>query len=207
MTWHSITFLGDSTLLLPCALFVFVMLWLFARDRTAAWQWACLFGVTGAVVCASKLAFMGWGIGIRSLNFTGFSGHTALSSCFWPVLLWLLGGRFIPQVRHLLVVLGFALGAVTGYSRLMVQAHSLSEVAAGMALGFCASGAFLLLQRCNGATRMPWGIIVSLVGMPLLLLNVGEKAPTQSLLGHVAVAIAQVDRPFTRADLLAGNVP
>ena len=40
------------------------------------------FGITGTVVCISKLAFMGWGIGIREIDFTGFSGHTALSTAF-----------------------------------------------------------------------------------------------------------------------------
>jgi len=48
------------------------------------------FGITGAIVSASKLAFMGWGIGIRELDFTGFSGHSALFAVFWPIFLWLL---------------------------------------------------------------------------------------------------------------------
>lgn len=77
-------FLGDSTLLLPSAVLLFVVA-LFSSRRQVAWQWALAFGVTGAIVCSSKLAFMGWGIGFRQLDFTGFSGHTALSSCFWPV--------------------------------------------------------------------------------------------------------------------------
>ncbi|MEH0835102.1 phosphatase PAP2 family protein [Pectobacterium cacticida] len=206
MNWNTITFLGDSTLLLPCALFVFLALW-FMRDRVAAWQWVCLFGLTGVVVCVSKLAFMGWGVGIRSLNFTGFSGHTALSSCFWPILFWLLGGRFSPPVRRLFVTLGFILAVVIGYSRLMVHAHSASEVMAGMVLGLSASSVLLFLQRNKGELRILWPNWVALVAMPLLLLNLGEKAPTQSLLGHVAVTIAQVEKPYTRADLLSGAIP
>ncbi|MFP9227681.1 phosphatase PAP2 family protein [Pectobacterium cacticida] len=206
MNWDAITFLGDSTLLLPCALFVFIAM-LLARDRTTAWQWACWFGLTGAVVCASKLAFMGWGIGIRSLNFTGFSGHAALSSCFWPVLFWLLGVRLPLIVRRALVILGFSLAMVIGYSRLKVQAHSVSEVMAGIALGVCTSSVFLLLQRNKAEPCILWGNLITLIGVPVLLLNMGGKAPTQALLEHIAVVITQIEKPYTRADLLAGDDP
>lgn len=66
---------GDSTVLLPSASALFIVLMLRKTSRLLAWQWSLLFGITGAIVCASKLAFMGWGLGIRELDYTGFSGH------------------------------------------------------------------------------------------------------------------------------------
>lgn len=78
---------GDSTVLLPSAAALFIVLMLRKTSRLLAWQWSLLFGITGAIVCASKLAFMGWGLGIRELDYTGFSGHlrsprpSGLSSC------------------------------------------------------------------------------------------------------------------------------
>ena len=77
MNWQVVTFFGDSTVLLPSAAVLFIVLFLRKDSKQLAWHWALLFGITGAIVCASKLAFMGWGIGIRELDFTGFSGHTA----------------------------------------------------------------------------------------------------------------------------------
>ena len=71
---------GDSTVLLPSAAALFIVLMLRKTSRLLAWQWSLLFGITGAIVCASKLAFMGWGLGIRELDYTGFSGHSALSA-------------------------------------------------------------------------------------------------------------------------------
>ncbi len=88
---------GDSTVLLPSAAALFIVLMLRKTSRLLAWQWSLLFGITGAIVCASKLAFMGWGLGIRKLDYTGFSGHSALSAAFWPIFLWLLSARF-PRV-------------------------------------------------------------------------------------------------------------
>lgn len=80
MNWQLISFFGDSTVLLPSAAALFIVLMLRKTSRLLAWQWSLLFGITGAIVCASKLAFMGWGLGIRELDYTGFSGHSALSA-------------------------------------------------------------------------------------------------------------------------------
>ncbi|STT05171.1 acid phosphatase [Klebsiella michiganensis] len=135
MNWQVVTFFGDSTVLLPSAAVLFIVLFLRKDSKQLAWHWALLFGITGAIVCASKLAFMGWGIGIRELDFTGFSGHTALSSAFWPILLWLLCARATPALRFTAVIVGYALAGLVGYSRLMVHAHSTSEVIAGLLLG------------------------------------------------------------------------
>ena len=66
MNWQLISFFGDSTVLLPSAAALFIVLMLRKTSRLLAWQWSLLFGITGAIVCASKLAFMGWGLGIRT---------------------------------------------------------------------------------------------------------------------------------------------
>lgn len=121
---------GDSTVLLPSAAALFIVLMLRKTSRLLAWQWSLLFGITGAIVCASKLAFMGWGLGIRELDYTGFNGHSALSAAFWPIFLWLLCARFSVGLRKAAVITGYVLAAVVGYSRLVIHAHSVSEVIA-----------------------------------------------------------------------------
>ncbi len=173
-------------------------------SRLLAWQWSLLFGITGAIVCASKLAFMGWGLGIRKLDYTGFSGYSALSAAFWPIFLWLLSARFSAGWQKAAVATGYILAAVVGYSRLVIHAHSVSEVIAGLLLGAAGSALFLLLQKrtsdCDYKT-VPWGGIACLVMVPLILLHSGSKAPTQTLLGQIATAIGPLDKPFTREDL------
>ncbi|MDU9363948.1 phosphatase PAP2 family protein [Klebsiella sp. 141203] len=204
MNWQFVSFFGDSTVLLPSAVVLFAVLVLRKASRTLAWQWALLFGITGTVVCISKLAFMGWGIGIREIDFTGFSGHTALSTAFWPILIWLLTSRASSSLRGGAVLLGFVLAGIVGYSRLMIHAHSVSEVVSGFILGACGSLTFLLLQWRTPASRsaqISWMGALSVVIIPLILLNTGVKAPTQSLLGEVATMIGPFEKPFTRADL------
>lgn len=133
---------GDSTVLLPSAAALFIVLMLRKTSRLLAWQWSLLFGITGAIVCASKLAFMGWGLGIRELDYTGFSGRSALSAAFWPIFLWLLSARFSAGLQKAAVATGYILAAVVGYSRLVIHAHSVSEVIAGLLLGAAGSALF-----------------------------------------------------------------
>jgi len=201
MNWHFLTFFGDSMLLLPCAAIVFIILLLSPTSRKPTWHWMLLFGGVGAVVCVSKLAFMGWGIGSRHWDFTGFSGHSALSASIWPVLLWLLCGRFSSPVRRTAVIVGYLLAAVVGYSRLVIHAHSTSEVITGLALGFIVSSTFLMLQRGTQPPRLSYRKIAVTLALPLVLINSGTAAPTQGLLERIAVTIAPVEKPFVRADL------
>ena len=204
MNWQWVSFFGDSTVLLPSAAAVFMVLFLRRPSRQIAWQWGLLFGITGAIVSASKLAFMGWGIGIRELDFTGFSGHTALSTAFWPIFLWLLCARGSIALRRIAMVMGYLLAGLVGYSRLAIHAHSLSEVIAGLLLGACGSALFLLLQRNSSRVvdaQLSWGGVLSLIIIPVVLLNTGAKAPTQSLLGEIAVKLGPLEKPFTRADM------
>lgn len=204
MNWQWVSFFGDSTVLLPSAAALFVVLLLRRPSRLLAWQWGLLFGITGTIVCASKLAFMGWGVGIREIDFTGFSGHTALSAAFWPIFLWLLCARGTVALRRVAIVAGYMLAGLVGFSRLAIHAHSTSEVVAGLVLGSCGSALFLLFQRrgsCAVDARLSWGGLLSLIIIPAALLNTGVKAPTQSLLGEIAVKLGPLEKPFTRSDL------
>ncbi|HHB1427682.1 TPA: phosphatase PAP2 family protein [Serratia odorifera] len=201
MNWHFLTFFGDSTLLLPSAAIVFILLLLSPASSKRTWQWVMLFGAVGGVVCISKLAFMGWGIGSREFDFTGFSGHSALSASIWPVMLWLLTGRFPTTVRRLAIIVGYLLAFAVGYSRLMIHVHSTSEVVTGLALGVIVSATFLFLQRGVEPPRLSLRRSVAALALPLLLVNSGKAAPTQGLLEQIAVTISPASKPFTRADL------
>ncbi|PZQ70186.1 MAG: hypothetical protein DI563_18780 [Variovorax paradoxus] len=207
LDWHTFTWLGDSGLLLPAAAFVF--LWLASSRRTwySAGLWALCFGACGAIVTLSKLAFMGWGLGDAQYDFTGFSGHTALSSCFWPVALWLLASRGGHRLRVAAACAGWVLGTAIGVSRLAIHAHSVSEVVSGCLLGVAASGLFLKLQHSRPHPRLPaWWVAASLL-VPMVLLPPGHRAPTHGLLEYAAARIAGLERPYTRRDLHAGTHP
>ncbi|VWX60162.1 Uncharacterized 22.5 kDa protein in cps region [Burkholderiales bacterium 8X] len=200
--WHAVTWLGDSALLLPMAVWIVVWLGTWRPTRSVAVLWVLLFGGGSAIVLVSKLAFMGWGIGSATLNFTGISGHTMLSASIWPVALWLTASKFGHRWRVAAAAVGSALAVVIGLSRLAIYAHSKSEVAAGLVLGLLVSGAFLLLQHRRPHPRLNWSLVVFSLATPMLFVKPGTKAPTHGLLEQIAVQMSGAERPYTREDLL-----
>jgi membrane-associated phospholipid phosphatase len=201
--WHVVTWFGDSGFLLPAALWIAIWLGVRRATRPIALLWMLLFGVGGALIAASKIAFMGWGIGSATLNFTGFSGHTALSTSVWPVACWLTASRWEHRVRVSAASLGLLFAMLIGLSRLALYAHSKSEVAAGFALGLAVSGCFLWQQHWRPHPRVNWTLVLISLATPMIFLRPGTPAPAQDALEAIAIRLAGVDRPFTRDDLLA----
>lgn len=201
-TLHFLTYFGDSMLLIPTAIIMAGLIGWKNSDRRAVWYWALAFCTAGAVVSLSKVAFMGFGLGSASLNFTGFSGHTAMSATLWPVMLWLLSGRLSDNGRLLAVGVGYLIPVMVGVSRLLLNYHSASEVMTGLILGFTLSTAFLVSQRrsrVQGFSAIQLSVALLL---PLLLLSHGRLATTQQFLQRLSVQIAGIEHPWTRADLL-----
>ena len=212
--WQVFTWFGDSGLLLPASLLIVVMLGWSRATRMTALQWCVVFGCGSAAILVSKLAFMGWGIGSVRLNFTGFSGHTAISTSVWPVLFWLAAAQFTVRRPDLLsatagmrlaIGFGWAFGAAIGVSRLAVFAHSVSEVVLGFVLGAVVSSIFLMLAARRALPRFPWPIGLLGLALPMFILQPGTPAPTQNLLEVIAMRMAGTTQPFTRADLLRGS--
>ena len=205
MSWHALTWLGDSALLLPGAAFIALWLALARGTRPVALLWVLLFGAAGAAVLVSKLAFMGWGIGSARFDFTGFSGHTALAASFWPVALWLAASRWGHRARVAAALAGWGLAAAIGYSRLALDAHSVAEVVTGYLLGTLASALLLALQHRRPHPEL-WatGVVLALL-LPLAFVSPGQPAPTQDVLEIIATRLAGIERPYTREDLRHGS--
>jgi hypothetical protein len=200
--WHAITSLGDSALLLP--LIAWITLWLAwspPRRRDAA-RWLGAVALCGGGVALSKLLFMAWGIGPPGLDYTGFSGHTALSLLVWPSLGYLLAnGR---PARHQLVaaVSGGMMGACVGMSRLALKVHSASEVWMGAVLGIAVAVWFLhRLILPLGEPRVISRRRTALLGGVVLaigLLCYGRVFPSQYALKELALWMSGHSSVFTR---------
>ena len=85
--WPLLTRLGEMQLLVPAAC---VAIWRMHREADArplaAW-WLLALAVATLITTASKVAFIGWGVGSASLNFTGISGHAMFAGAIFPVLM------------------------------------------------------------------------------------------------------------------------
>ena len=203
--WFDFTHLGAAGLMLPVALMTVVGLW-FAGKRVAAVAWGAALGLGVAVVLASKIAFMGWGIGSARLNFTGFSGHTMLASAIFPVWLGWLFAALSARLAAFGVALGLGVGALVGWSRLALGAHSESEVVTAWLLGSVVSlAAMPALRKPVRSSRWAWLVAV------LLALSVdgslADYLPTRLWELRIALRLSGRDKPYTRAELLRGERP
>jgi membrane-associated phospholipid phosphatase len=200
ITWTHISRLGEFTFMSLVAFAIAI--WLFAEGekRMALW-WSALFAAGMGVVTITKMAFIGWGIGIRPLDFTGFSGHAMRAAAVYPVLLWLLLQKAPSPLRAAGVLLGFAFATTIGISRLALHAHSISEVMAGLMLGGAVCVAFIRMAGSSGALdkhvcnplRIALGVLM-LLPAPYL-----GPAPTQQWLTEMSLYFAGHDKPFMRA--------
>ncbi|RZT31830.1 phosphatase PAP2 family protein [Cupriavidus agavae] len=199
--WHLITFFGESTFLLPCAVFLYVWLRWHGATRVAR-HWLLAFTLTAGAVLASKIAFMGWGIGSAAIDFTGFSGHSMMAASILPVLLYLAMPARRPGLSALAALAGVALALAVGVSRLALHAHSPSEVVSGLALGFLVSVPFILR---HGVPRGPLTMMLAsaaLLSMPLLPVS-HMTGITHGLVTEMALFLSGRDRPFERGDWMS----
>ena len=197
--WLVITHLGAAGVMLPTLAMLAAGLWL-AGQKSALLTWLLAMTAGVAIVLASKIAFIGWGWGSASLNFTGISGHTMLASSIFPVWMgWLLAG---PSRRCSLygVVLGLAIGAVVGGSRLVLGAHSPSEVLLGWLLGLGVSLVACRTMKGQAPSRgwaMPVVVLLLLSFSPSL----SGYLPTHQWEVRVALVLSGHARPYVRQDL------
>ncbi|BAN99756.1 phosphoesterase PA-phosphatase-like protein [Plautia stali symbiont] len=201
MSWRTLTYFGDSMLLIPTAVIIALVLPWKSDNRRTVWYWLLAFGLAGLLVSISKIMFLGFGIGSARYNFTGFSGHSAMSATLWPVMMWLISGRWPTFWRALTISIGYLIPLMVGLSRLVIRAHSVSEVLAGLMLGFTLSSAFLLSQRRTALKGFSVVQVAVAFLIPLLLMGHGRVATTQQFLERFSADLAGLEKPFTRADL------
>jgi membrane-associated phospholipid phosphatase len=195
--WHTITFLGDSSLTVPGA--CILALWLAAnRMWLDMLRWLFAFGAAMMIVVVSKLLFMGWNISPPLLNFTGVSGHSASAAALYLAAATLFSAGRTARARML--ALGVTLAAViaVGMSRIMIKVHSGSEVTCGLLLGAAAAWWFGRALAQEGDDLRARYLPLVLASLLFLGAN-GQPAPTNGLLMQLAQTLSGHDYVYTRS--------
>lgn len=195
--WTQITQFGDVTIMMLAAFAIAAWLYIEGEKRLAFW-WSALFTVGLGIVTVTKMAFIGWGIGIPALDFTGFSGHAMRATAVIPVLFYLMLQRASPVLRIAGVLLGFCCALLVGLSRLPLHAHSVSEVAAGTALGAAVSLAFIWIAAGSLRKEVFNPLRIALSVLALLPAPYVQPAPTQEWLTGVSLFFSGREKPFLR---------
>jgi membrane-associated phospholipid phosphatase len=198
--WYFTSRLGEAQILLPAALLAAGTLLLRHNGRALAWWWMSLLGAAIAVTTASKVAFMGWGLGWPAIDFTGISGHSMFAAAVYPVLAATLAARATPGRQRAAIALGCALATLVGWSRIMLGVHSPSEVLAGLLLGGAASAVPLACARLPAQSIGPL-IPVAVAAWLLVMPMQAPASQTHSLVIRMSLMLSGRSEPYTREDL------
>lgn len=198
--WHVLTRLGEIQILLPAALLAMLVLARRSQTRSLAGFWLGALALATALTTASKIAFIGWGIGSAELDFTGVSGHAMFAAGVYPLLLGTLASPLPPWAQKVAVAAGFALALAVGLSRIEVGAHFASEVLAGLLLGGLAS-AVVIAGKQLPRTLVGPGLSL-LVAFWVLVTPVKVPAlPTHALVTQLALSLSGHPAAHTRASI------
>ena len=196
--WHNISLIGSMAVMAPAGLAIAV--WLACgKSWRLAWRWSVLFGVGMAVVVLTKVAFMGWGIGVASVEFAGISGHAMRSGAVFPVLFFMLLKNVRPDWRRAGVCAGVALAVLISVARVKGQQHSASEAISGTLLGLLVAGIFIW-QMAGARELFISRTLVALSLCALLLTPAAEPVPTEQWMTQLALYLSGHERAFQRSD-------
>ncbi len=205
MNWAWLTPLGNALLLVPLmAVTVLALLWRARGQRREVLRWPLALLAAVALVAASKIAFYGFGFGVKSWNLTGYSGHAVVALGFWPVFLMLLVPVRMITLRTLLMLAGVALGLAVGYSRIALGAHPPSEVLVGAILGglVAAVGVGHLLRLQLG-TPVAVALLAAMVALPLWKPEwISAHLPSERWFARIGTELSGREKPYRRATWL-----
>ena len=198
--WQLITQLGSSSLLMPI-LIIGVIGLLLSRQKKAVYLWIFSLGIAVSLTLLSKILFLGWGIGIVSLDFTGISGHTMLATSILPLLFFSVEQNSTTKFRNIGLWFGLLLSLAVGISRVVLGMHSISEVVAGWIFGLV-----VCFIAVNAIKSHRQGVAYLQLTILILVLAFGSMTPNYIPAHESAIKLALYlsghDKPYTRADLL-----
>lgn len=197
--WQLITQLGSSSLLFPVLAVSVVTLWM-SQQKKAIFLWLAALSIAVSITLVTKVLFLGWGIGIASIDFTGVSGHSLLATSILPILFFSIGANTQNKLKNIGLWLGLLLGFAVGVSRIVLGMHSISEVLAGWFLGLivCYLAIYAIKSHHQGLAYL------QLLAVCLLLAfgsTTPNYIPAHDMSVKLALYLSGHDQPFTRSDL------
>ncbi|QBQ35590.1 phosphatase PAP2 family protein [Pseudoduganella plicata] len=195
--WSALSALGSISVTGPLGIAIAV--WLLAgRSWRLSLSWCLMFGAGMALVVATKVAYVGWGIGIPEMKFAGLSGHAMRACAVFPVVFYLAVRRMGSPARRVALGAGTVLALLISFSRLPVLAHSMSEVVLGGAVGFAVAAGFVFQARSEHPATV--GRVLLALCMPVMLvMPFTEPVHTERWVQQLALQLSGRTAPIERA--------
>ncbi|WP_164514554.1 phosphatase PAP2 family protein [Pseudoxanthomonas sp. SGT-18] len=201
MNWQWFVAPGSALYLIPLAALAGIAVMLRSPiGRRPVLIWWSAIAIACLLTAASKIAFYGWGTGIRAWDLTCFSGHTVISFAVWPVVGMLLAPPSYRMWRLVGLLAGVALAGLIAYSRIPLGAHPPSEVLAGLILGGAAAAVSIRTFRDE---RFP-SLFVPITALVLALTitvpatHLLPVLPSERWFAHIGITLSGRPAPVNR---------
>jgi membrane-associated phospholipid phosphatase len=181
----SVSGLGNSALLLPLSLFLAGLLWRYNSLRAAAYLSSAVLFCVGVTVVL-KIVFLAcgraWGLSVTSP-----SAHAALAATVYGAMA-IVSARPVAFGWRTIIAVAFAsIVALIAYSRVVVHAHSSTEVWIGLLVGGMATSLFAIQYVRLQSNRQP-GVAWILGGTLALIVTLqGVYIPFEEIAEHIAL--------------------
>jgi membrane-associated phospholipid phosphatase len=199
--WHLITRLGEAQVVVPLTLLIGLSRARAPEAAAQARRWIALLAMAVLLTAATKVAFIGWGIGSAALDFTGISGHAMFAAAVYPVLASAFADATSRRTHAFAIAAGILVALLVGISRFVLGTHSVSEILAGWLAGGLVAGAALA-----GQTPVPTPLRTTVLATAALWLTLmpaaGPALDTHSVVTRAALKLSGHERPYTRSVLL-----
>jgi membrane-associated phospholipid phosphatase len=181
---HLVTNLGDSALLVPASAVLLAYL-LYVRSGRTAGIWATTLVLCACLTIVAKLALYTCGAELSLADLRSPSGHTSLSVTFYGCCALMVGADKDPSIRWLLVLGSVATALAIAVSRVLLQAHTIGDVAAGFAIGVLCVAWFSSLYFARPASPMRWELALVTFSLVALLMY-GRHWTLEGAIAHFA---------------------
>jgi membrane-associated phospholipid phosphatase len=182
--FNLITGLGDSAFLIP-APGLLVAYCLYLRSSRAALIWISTLALCAGLTIALKTGFRACGGEVPAFHIRSPSGHTSLSTTFYGCFALMIAIREERGARLSVLLTSILLVAAIAVSRVVLEAHTVVEVIAGLLIGLCCVGWFAFRYLSCPPTTVPWQP-VAVALLALALLTYGWHIDFEVMIGHLA---------------------
>lgn len=195
--WSALSALGSISVTGPLGIAIAV--WLLAgRSWRLSLSWCLMFCAGMTLVVATKVAYVGWGIGIPEVKFAGLSGHAMRACAVFPVVFYLALRRMGSPARRIALSAGVVLALLISFSRVPTLAHSMSEVVLGGAVGFAVAAGFIFQARSEHPATVG-RVLLALCVPVMLVMPFTEPVHTERWVQQLALQLSGRTAPIERA--------
>ena len=170
MNWETaITDLVDVAVLLPLSLILAALMWGFQSRRAAFWLFGSL-AICACITAILKLAFdtcsAAWGIVSISP-----SGHASMSAMVYGALAIVVARHRPVWQRPILLACSWMLVVIVAISRILVGAHSSTEVILGLLIGAGALALFTVQYMRRPVPHINLLLVFVLTAVAVVLMH------------------------------------